>query len=110
VKDEAELVGYFKFAADQNHAATQFHDALFLEDGLGIVKDEAEAGAAGYYNLAADQNHTSTQFHYALCLEDDRGLAKNEAKLLDTSNLLPIRMMHHPKTAVPFALRPGEAL
>jgi hypothetical protein len=31
-------------------------------------------------------------------------------KLLDTSNLLPIRMMHHPKTVTPFALRLGEAL
>jgi hypothetical protein len=47
---------------------------------------------------------------YALCLGDRRGVAKNEAKLLDTSDLLPIRIMHHPKTAVPFALRPSEAL
>jgi hypothetical protein len=31
-------------------------------------------------------------------------------RLLDTSNLLPIRMMHHPKTVMPFAVRPGEAL
>jgi hypothetical protein len=69
-----------------------------------------EAEAAGYFKLAADQNHTSAQFHYALCLEDGRGVAKNEAKLLDTSNLLPIRMMHHLETAMPFIVRPGEAL
>jgi hypothetical protein len=31
-------------------------------------------------------------------------------RLMDTLNLLPIRMLHHPKTAMPFALRPGEAL
>jgi hypothetical protein len=31
-------------------------------------------------------------------------------KLLDISNLLLIRMMHHSKTVMSFALRPGEAL
>jgi TPR repeat protein len=72
------------------------------------VKDEAEA--AGYFKLAADKNHTSTLLHYALCLEDGRGVVKNEIKLLDASDLLPIRMIHHPKTAMPFALRSGEAL
>jgi hypothetical protein len=76
------------------------------------VKDEIEtdADAAGYFKFAVDQSQTSTQLHYALCLEDSRGVAKNEAKLLYTSDLLPIRVMHHPKTAMPFALRPGEAL
>jgi TPR repeat protein len=74
------------------------------------VKDETEAETAESFKLAADQNHTSAQFHYVLCFEDDRGITKNEAKLLDTSNLLSIRMMDHPKTVMPFALRPGEAL
>jgi TPR repeat protein len=68
----------------------------------GVVNNEAEA--AGYFKFVADQNHAATQFHYALCLEDGRGVAKSEAKLLDTSNLVPIRMIHHHKTAVPFTL------
>jgi TPR repeat protein len=71
------------------------------------VKDEAKAEAAGYFKLAADRNHTSAQFHCALCLEDGRGVATNEAKLLDTSNLLSIRIMHYPKAVMPFAVRPG---
>jgi hypothetical protein len=71
---------------------------------------ETEAETAESFKLAADHNHTSAQFHYVLCFEDDLGVTKNEAKLFDTSNLLSIRMMHCPKTVIPFALRPGEAL
>jgi TPR repeat protein len=62
VKDEAKAAGYFKFAADQNHAATQFHYALCLKDGGCIVKDEAEA--AGHFKFTVDQNYTSAEFHY----------------------------------------------
>jgi TPR repeat protein len=77
VKNEAEAAGYFKFAADQNHAATQFHSIFCLEGGQSVVKDEAEA--VGYFKLSTDQNHTLVQFHYTVCLEDGRGVAKNEA-------------------------------
>jgi hypothetical protein len=57
-----------------------------------------------------DPNHVSTQKLYAICFANWRCVAPNEAKLLDTSNLLPIRMMHHSKTITPFTSRLGEAL
>jgi TPR repeat protein len=86
---------YYKLLVDQSDTEAEYDYAVCLEDGRSVVKDEAEA--AGYFKFAADQNHAATQFHYALCLEDGRGVAKNEAKLLDTSDLFTIRMMHHPK-------------
>jgi hypothetical protein len=46
--------------------------------------------------------------HFALKMVE--ALRRMRQRLLDTSNLLPIRMMHHPKTVMPFALRLGEAL
>jgi hypothetical protein len=69
-----------------------------------------QAKAAGYFKLAADQHHVDTQFHYAPCIETVELLSRVMAMMLDTSNLLPIGMMHHSKTLTAFALRPGEAL
>jgi TPR repeat protein len=108
VKDEAEAVRYYKLTVDQNDTNAQYDYTVCLDGGRGVVKDEAEA--VGYFKLTTDQNHISAQFHYAVCLEDGRGVAKNEVKLFDIADLLPIRMIHHHKIAVPFSFRPGDAL
>jgi TPR repeat protein len=108
VQNEAEAAGYFKLAADQHHVDAQFHYALCLEDGRVVVQSDDDA--ARYFKLAADQNHASTQFSYGLRLEEVEALHRMRPRLLDISNLLQIRMMHHSKTVTPFSLRLGEAL
>jgi hypothetical protein len=105
-KDEAEAAQYYKLAADQNHARAQFHYAVCVRKGRGVVKDEVEA--ARYYKLAADQNHVSAQSVMPSALRTGEALHRLRPRLLDTSNLLPIRTMHHPKTVTSFAVRPGE--
>jgi TPR repeat protein len=109
VKDEGEVARYYKLAADQNHVSAQKRYAICFANGRGVATNEAET--ARYFELAADQNHVSTQKHYAVCLANGgKALHRLRPRLLDTSNSLPIRLMHHPKIVSPFALRPGEAL
>jgi TPR repeat protein len=108
VKDEVEATRYYKLAADQNHVSAQKRYAVCFANGRGIATNETET--ARYFELAAGQNHVSTQKRYAVCLANGRGVVKVRPRPLDTANLLPIKMIHHPKTAMQFALRPGEAL
>jgi TPR repeat protein len=42
VKNEAEAAEHYKFAADQNHASTQFHYAVCLAQGRGVPKNQIE--------------------------------------------------------------------
>jgi TPR repeat protein len=108
VKDEAEAARYFKLSADQNHASAQFNYAFCLVTGRGLPTNDAEA--ARYFKLAAEHNDALPQFHYALCLANEQGIMKNEVKLVDITNLRPIRITQRSNSIMRSVLRMGEAL
>jgi TPR repeat protein len=49
VKDEAKAARYYKLTVDQNDTDAQYDYPVCLDDGRGVVKNEAEA--AGYFEF-----------------------------------------------------------
>ena len=64
-KDEAEAVGWFRKAAEQNVAVAQCDLGACYEMGQGVAKDEVKA--AKWYRKAAEQNYADAQCFLGLC-------------------------------------------
>ena len=69
---------YFKLAADQGDAESQFRYGMMIHSGDSVEKDLVEA--ARYFKLAADQGNSGGQYFYGECLKSGDGVEKNEAE------------------------------
>lgn len=63
----------FRAAAETGHLDSQFNLALMYENGIGIVKDEAEAIV--WYRKASEQGSAFAQYNLAVLYENGRGTA-----------------------------------
>ena len=64
-RDEmTEAMRWYRLAADQGHAATQFRLAVMYATGRGVPQNDVEA--ARWYQLVEDQGDALTQFNVAV--------------------------------------------
>jgi TPR repeat protein len=68
----------FLAAAKEGHADSQFNVALMYEKGIGIGKDEKEAGV--WYDKSASQGNSAAQFNLGVIYENGRGTKVDFAK------------------------------
>jgi TPR repeat protein len=68
-------VGWYRRAADQGLALSQFGLGAMYQDGNGVGRDPAEA--ARWYRLAADQGHEDAQYNLALMYEAGNGMPQD---------------------------------
>ena len=67
-KDLPQAFKYYKLAADQGHAESQFNVGCFYEKGEGgVEKDSSQAFK--YFKLAADQNLADAQHKVGLMFQ-----------------------------------------
>ena len=69
-KDLKEAAKWFRLAADQGHATSQFNLGAMYENDLGVPQDFKEA--LKWFRLAADQGHATAKL--ALNLDEEVGL------------------------------------
>ncbi len=77
-QDSAKAVGWFRKAAEQNHALAQTCLGLAYAEGRGVAKDEVEA--VRWFRKAAEQNHPPAQLLLGACYVTGSGVAKDEAE------------------------------
>lgn len=75
IKDGAEAAYWFRKAAEQGHAVSQFNLGVMLQNGHDVRKDEREA--AHWYRQAAEQGDAHAQCALGVMLLMGQGLAKN---------------------------------
>ena len=76
--NEVEAVKWFRKAADQNHAAAQYHLGLCEAYGQGVAKDEA--AAMKWFRKAAEQNDAKAQYSLGIGYAHGQGVAKDAAE------------------------------
>ncbi len=77
-KDDLEAVKWFRKAAEQNHAPSQFTLGFCYDFGRGVAEDEVEA--VKWYRKAAEQNDANAQFSLGVYYAFGRGVAKDEVE------------------------------
>ena len=79
VRDDAEAYEWYRKAAEQGHADSQYMVGRYLEEGWsGIAKKAYEA--VQWYRKAAEQGHKDAQYNLGRCLEVGKGVAGNQAE------------------------------
>jgi TPR repeat protein len=68
----------FRKAAEQNLSVAQCNLGVCYANGMGVVKDEAEA--VKWYRKAAERNYDHAQLCLGFCYEKGLGVTKNEAE------------------------------
>ena len=61
-QDYAEVVRWWRLAADQGYASAQVNLGVMYGTGEGVPEDDAEA--VRWYRLAADQGHAGAQYEF----------------------------------------------
>ena len=66
-RDDYDAVKWFRKAAAQGHAESQYSLGVMYENGRGVMKDESEA--AKWYRKAAEQGHAMARERLKQVLE-----------------------------------------
>ena len=74
-QDYAEVVKWFRLAADQGYASPQYNLAFMHYNGQGVPQDHAEA--VKWYRLAADQGLASAQYILGVMYENGEGVPQD---------------------------------
>ena len=69
---------WFRKAAEQEHAASQYQLAHSYRHGLGVERNEAEAGK--WYRRSAEQGHALAQLRMGLTCENGPSPAENDTE------------------------------
>jgi len=79
-KDPAAAVKWWRAAADQGDAPSQFNLGVAYAGGQGVTQNAMEA--AKWYRSAADRNHTAAQVNLGTMYEQGRGVARNRGEAI----------------------------
>ena len=73
-----DTIEEFRAKAEQGDAQAQFNLGFCYDNGMGVVKDEAEA--VKWYRKAAEQGDAKAQVHLGIWYDDGTGVVKDETK------------------------------
>jgi TPR repeat protein len=74
-QDFVEAVKWFRKAAEQGEAHSQYCLGVLLENGRGLAQDYA--AAVRWYHKAVEQGHTKAQNNLGLCFENGHGVQQD---------------------------------
>ena len=77
-QEYVEAINWYRKAAEQGYAWSQYRLAFCYLCGEGTEKDEAQA--VKWFSRAAEQGHAAAQFSLGVCYENGEGTAKNNTE------------------------------
>jgi len=77
-QDHAEAVRWYRKAAEQGHAVSQYNLGVMYANGQGVKQDHAEA--VRWYRKAAEQGHTGGQCNLGGMYENGQGVKQDHAE------------------------------
>jgi TPR repeat protein len=80
-QDSAQVLDWYRKAAEQGHAGAQFNLGLIYARGLGVKQDDAQA--VYWYRKAAEQGHAGAQLNLGLMYEFGLAVEKDYAQSFD---------------------------